>query len=78
MKTLEEKIRELFATMEVNDILLYTAMKKRMGDPAQFVIDTVAEFYDASSPGSEETVDCAITVAIQLFKQMVAGNVYKK
>jgi len=78
METLEEKIRELFATMEVNDPLLYIAMKKRMGDPAQFVIDTIAEFYDAGSPGSEETVNCAITITIQLFKQMVAGNVYKK
>jgi hypothetical protein len=76
MKTLEEQIQDKINTIEKYEPLLFQAIKRRMNNPTEFIVGVLAEH-------SEETVDCevlllSVDIAIILFKQMVAGDVYKK
>lgn len=77
MTILKERIHNKLMYLEKEEPYLYAALKRRMKEPIEFITEQAMMCYDEEID-NKAVVETAVDIALHLFKQMVAGDVYKK
>jgi len=78
MPDIKEGVKNKLMYLEKKEPLLYAAIKKRTKDPIDYIATIVAEQFDNDKPGDYKAAMSSLNAAIELFKLILAGNVYKK